>query len=187
MGRVSRYAGKMSDGEQITQSSAPNAKKRWKRKSLAQRQADARKWLERLVPAERITAARVNELAGVVDRYRAGTRYQLIADAMVKNNEVPTYEKVAARHQSRKDAQQRRNQLSSPVDLTDPILQTLMAVIGQSWKDRGHGPSWAEVGTSMGWDRGQTRDALFRLRTDGAVTFTDESGSLTRPPLGTQR
>ena len=169
----------MSDGEQITQSSALEAKKTWKRKSFAQRQADARKWLKRLIPAERITAARVNELADVVDRYRAGTSYQLIADAMVKNNEVPTYEKVAARHQSRKDALQRRNALSAPVDLTDSIVQQLMGVIGRSWKDRGHGPSWAEVGTSMGWDRGQTRDALLRLRTGGAVMFTGESGSLT--------
>lgn len=31
-----------------------------------------------------------------------GTKYQLIADAMVRNNEVPTIEKVAARYESRK-------------------------------------------------------------------------------------
>jgi hypothetical protein len=134
--------------------------------------------LERLVPAERITEARVDELAAVVDRYRPGSKYQLIADAMVRNNEVPTFEKVAARHQSRKEARLRRNAASAPVDLTDPVVDTLLAVIGQSWKDRGRGPFWGEVAGRMGWDQGQTRDVLFRLRTDGAVVFTEEAGSL---------
>jgi hypothetical protein len=169
----------MPDGKPITQSSAPKAKRPWKRESFALRQAAAREWLERLVPAERITEARVNELAGVVDRYRPGSKYQLIADAMVKNNEIPTLEKVAARHQSRKEARLRRNVASAPVDLTESVVDRLLGMIGQSWKDRGRGPFWGEVAAGMGWDRRQAHDVLFRLRTDGAVVFTVESGSLT--------
>jgi hypothetical protein len=65
------------------------------------------------------------------------------------------------------------------VDLTDSIVDTLKAMIAQSWKDRGRGPYWGEVAAGMGWDRGQTRHVLFRLRTAGAVVFRDNSGSLT--------
>jgi hypothetical protein len=98
---------------------------------------------------------------------------------MVRNNEVPTFEKVAARHQSRKEARLRRDAPSAPVDLTDSIVDTLKAMISESWEDHGRGPYWGEVTVAMGWDRGQTRDVLFRLRTDGAVGFTDKGGSLT--------
>lgn len=142
----------MSVGELMTRSSGPKARKRWKRKSFAQRQADAREWLERLVPADRISEARVNELAAVVDRYRPGSKYQLIADAMIRNNEVPTFEKVAARHQSRKEARLRRNAPSAPVDLTGSIVDTLKTMIAQSWKDHGRGPYWGEVAAHMGCD-----------------------------------
>lgn len=121
----------------------------------------------------------MKELAAVVDRYRPGSKYQLIADAMVRNNELPTFEKVAARHQSRKEARLRRNATSAPVDLTDSVVDTLKAMIGQSWEDRGRGPFWGEVAAGMGWDRCQTRDVLFRLRREGAVVFTDQRGSLT--------
>ncbi|MFC9420025.1 hypothetical protein, partial [Bacillus mobilis] len=79
--------------------------------------------------------------------------YQPIADAMVKNNEVPAFEKVATRHQSRKDAWLRRNAVTAPVDLSEPVVDTLLAVIARSWKARGHGPSWGEapvVGAAAG-------------------------------------
>ncbi len=39
------------------------------------------------------------------------------------------------------------------MDLTDPVVDKLMAVIGQSWKDRGRGPFWGEVAAHMGWIR----------------------------------
>jgi hypothetical protein len=115
---------------------------------------------------------------GVVDRYRPGSKYQLIADAMVRNNDIPTFEKVAARHQSRKEARLRRNAPSAPVDLTHSIVDTLKAMIAQSWKDHGRGPYWGEVAAAMGWDHAQTRDVMFRLRTTSAVAFTTERGSL---------
>jgi len=40
-------------------------------------------------PPERITDERVNELAAVVDRYRPGSKFLAIADAMIRNNETP--------------------------------------------------------------------------------------------------
>ncbi|MFJ4027593.1 hypothetical protein ACIPWF_10390 [Paenarthrobacter sp. NPDC089989] len=87
----------MADGEATARTTKPKSKGTWKRKSLARRQRDARAWLERLVPPERITDARVDQLAEHVDRYRPGSKFQIIADAMIKNNEVPTIKKVAAR------------------------------------------------------------------------------------------
>ena len=169
----------MSDGEHITPTTKPKAKKTWKRKSFARRQEDARAWLERLVPPERITDARVNELADFVDRYRPGSKYQLIADAMVKNNEVPTMKKVAARYESRKNAYLRRNTQTAPVDLTPATVDQLTTMIRASWDRRGHGPTWSEIRAVMGWDRAQTRHALTTLRTEGAISFTNAAGSLT--------
>ncbi|MBU8867822.1 hypothetical protein [Paenarthrobacter aromaticivorans] len=149
-----------------------------KRKSFARRQEDARKWLERLVPPEKITEERIKELAAYVDRYRPGSRYQQIADAMVRNNEQPSYAKVAARYQARKEAWQRRNTTGKPVELTEDVLVRLTSSIAQSWAAHNRGPSWTEVGEIMGWDRPQTRDALNRLYTEGVVSFSAESGSL---------
>jgi hypothetical protein len=169
----------MADGEATAGTTKPTNKGTWKRKSLARRQRDARAWLERLVPPERITDARVNQLAEHVDRYRPGSKFQVIADAMVKNNEVPTIKKVAARHESRKNAHLRRNAPTTPVDLTPVIVEQLSTLIRASWQRRSHGPNCAEIRTGMGWDRGQTKQALTQLRTDGLVSFTNNSGSLT--------
>ena len=169
----------MADGEPIARTTKPKNKGTWKRKSLARRQRDAREWLERLVPPERITNDRVDELADVVDRYRPGTKYQLIADAMVRNNEVPTVEKVAARYESRKNAWLRRNDKNAVVDLPPAVVDQLSGMIRASWTRRGHGPTWAEIRSVMGWDRAQTRYALTRLRANGLVSFTTDSGSLT--------
>lgn len=169
----------MADGEATAQTTKPKNKGTWKRKSFAKRQQDARAWLERLVPPERITDARVNQLVDFVDRYRPGSKFQFIADAMVKNNEVPTMKNVAARYESRKNAYLRRNAPSSPVDLTPAIVDHLTTLIRASWERRGHGPTWTEIRTVMGWDRGQTKQALTQLRTDGLVSFTNDSGSLT--------
>lgn len=171
-------------GDQDTQNrpaaaSKPGRKTRPKRKSFAHRQEDARKWLERLVPPEKITNERIKELAAYVDRYRPGSRYQQIADAMVKNNEQPSYARVAARYQARKEAWQRRNTTGSPVEITQGVLGRLISFIDQSWAERNHGPSWTEIGEGMGWDRAQTRDVLFRVQAAGTVTFTEHAGSLT--------
>ncbi|MGC0239614.1 hypothetical protein [Arthrobacter sp. SD76] len=136
------------------------------------------------MPADKITEARVNELAGVVDKYRPGSSYQRIADAMVRNNEVPTIEKVAARHRARKEARLRREAPPVPVVLTGSVVDQLLVVIGQSWKHHGHGPTWGEVGERMGWDRREVRDALVRLRAEGVVEFTVESGSLRQARTG---
>lgn len=163
----------------LPEAATPGRKRRPKRRSLARRQDDARKWLERLVPSERITEARVHDLAEYVDRYRPGSRYQAIADAMVKNNEIPTFKKVAARYESRKNAYLRRNAQTSPVDLTPAVVEHLTILIRASWERRGHGPAWSEIRTVMGWDRGQTRHALTQLRAEGVISFTIDSGSLT--------
>lgn len=168
----------MADGEPAAETTKPKNKGTWKRKSFARRQQDARAWLERLVPPERITDARVNELADFVDRYRPGSKHQLIADGMVKNNEVPTMKKVAARYESRRNAYLRRNTQTSPVDLTAATVDQLSTLIRASWERRSQGPTWAEVRTGMGWDRGQIRHALTQLRTDGVITYTTDSGSL---------
>jgi hypothetical protein len=174
----------MADGEATAQTTKPKSttkpknKGTWKRKSLARRQRDARAWLERLVPPERITDARVYQLAEHVDRYRPGSKFQIIADAMVKNNEVPTIKKVAARYESRKNAHQRRNAPIAPVDLTPAIVDQLTILISTSWERRGHGPTWTEIRTVMGWDRGQTKQAFTQLSTDGLISFTNDSGSL---------
>lgn len=174
----------MADGEATAQTTTPKSttkpknKGTWKRKSFAKRQLDARAWLERLVPPERITDARVNQLADFVDRYRPGSKFQIIADAMVKNNEVPTMKNVAARYESRKNAYLRRNTPTTPVDLTPAIVDQLTTLIRTSWERRGHGPTWTEIRTIMGWDRGQTKQALTQLRTDGLISFTNDSGSL---------
>ncbi|MFJ4286921.1 hypothetical protein ACIPY0_14880 [Paenarthrobacter nicotinovorans] len=175
----------MADGEATAQTTKPKSttkpknKGTWKRKSFAKRQVDARAWLERLVPPERITDARVNQLADFVDRYRPGSKFQIIADAMVKNNEVPTMKNVAARYESRKNAYLRRNTPNAPVDFTPAIVDQLTTLIRASWERRGHGPTWTEIRTVMGWDRGQTKQALTQLRTDGLISFTNDSGSLT--------
>ncbi|MGP0224030.1 hypothetical protein [Paenarthrobacter sp. NCHU4564] len=58
------------------EASNTDRKPRPKRKSFARRQEDARKWLERLVPPEKITDERIRELAAYTDRYRPGSRYQ---------------------------------------------------------------------------------------------------------------
>lgn len=155
---------------------APGSAKVW-----ARRQRDAREWLERIVPPERITDERVDQLADVVDRYRPGTKYQFIADAMVRNNEVPTIEKVAARYESRKNAWLRRNAKTPFMDFPPAAVDRLTGMIRTSWTRRGHGPTWSEIRTVMDWDRAQTRHALTRLRADGLVSFTSESGSLTLP------
>lgn len=173
------YAGDMADGEPTAQTIKPKNKGTWKRKSLAKRQRDAREWLERIVPPERITDDRVDELADVVDRYRPGTKYQLIADAMVRNNEVPTIEKVAARYESRKNAWLRRNARTSFMELPPAAVDQLTGMIRASWTRRGHGPTWSEIRAVMTWDRAQTRYALTRLRDDGLISFTTDSGSLT--------
>lgn len=169
----------MADGEATAGTTKPKNKGTWKRKSLARRQRDARAWLERLVPPERITDARVNQLAEHVDRYRPGSKFQVIADAMVKNNEVPTIKKVAARYEYRKNAHLRRNAPTTPVDLTPVVVEQLSTLIRASWQRRGHGPTWAEIRTGMGWDRTQTKHALTQLRADGVISFTTDSGSLT--------
>lgn len=168
----------MADGEPTAQTTKPKNKGIWKRKSLARRQRDAREWLERLVPPERITADRVEELAEVVDRYRPGTKYQFIADAMVKNNEVPTIEKVAARYESRKNAWLRRNAKTSSVDISPAAVDQLVGMIRTSWTRHGHGPTWSEIRAAMDWDRAQTRHALTKLRDDGLIAFTTDTGSL---------
>ncbi|MFK0007727.1 hypothetical protein ACIQTZ_11795 [Paenarthrobacter sp. NPDC090520] len=169
----------MAAGEATAQTTMPKNKGSWKRKSFARRQLDARAWLERLVPPERITDARVNQLADFVDRYRPGSKFQIIADAMVKNNEVPTMKNVAARYESRKNAYLRRNTPIAPVNLTLAIVDQLTTLIRVSWERRGHGPTWTEIRTVMGWDRGQTKQALTQLRPDGLLSFTNDSGSLT--------
>jgi|GEM_PF-5634577 len=169
----------MADGEPTAQTIKPKNKGTWKRKSLAKRQRDAREWLERIVPPEWITDDRVDELADVVDRYRPGTKYQLIADAMVRNNEVPTIEKVAARYESRKNAWLRRNARTSFMELPPAAVDQLTGMIRASWTRRGHGPTWSEIRAVMNWDRAQTRYALTRLRDDGLISFTTDSGSLT--------
>ncbi|WP_217376193.1 hypothetical protein [Paenarthrobacter ureafaciens] len=115
----------MADGEATAQTTKQKNKGAWKRKSFTRRQHEARAWLERLVPPERITDARVNQLADFVDRYRPGTKFQIIADAMVKNNEVPTMKNVAARYESRKNAYLRRNAPTSPIDLTPALVEHL--------------------------------------------------------------
>jgi hypothetical protein len=130
-------------------------KPRPKRKSSARRQEDARKWLERLVPPEKITNERIRELAEYTDRYRPGSRYQQIADAMVRNNEQPTYAKVSARHQARKESWERRNATIAPVEITEEVMATLTSIIKKSWADLNRGPTWAEVREVMGWDRAQ--------------------------------
>ena len=157
----------------------PGRRTKPKRKSFMRRQELARQWLERLVPPERITDERVNELAAVVDRYRPGSKFLTIADAMIRNNETPTMKKVAARYESRKNAYLRRNVPTAPVELTPGMVDQLTTMIRASWDRRGHGPAWSEIGAVMGWDRAQTRHALTSLRTGGAISFTDEAGSLT--------
>ncbi|NQD86627.1 hypothetical protein HP499_02205 [Paenarthrobacter sp. CM16] len=139
----------MADGEPTAQTTKPKTKGTWKRKSLARRQWDAREWLERIVPPERITDDRVGQLAEVVDRYRPGTKYQIIADAMVRNNEVPTIEKVAARYESRKNAWLRRNAKTSSVDISPAAVDQLAVMIRASWKRRGHGATWSEIRAAM--------------------------------------
>ncbi|MHC8609757.1 hypothetical protein ACW4FP_19125 (plasmid) [Paenarthrobacter ureafaciens] len=169
----------MADGEATAQTTKQKNKGAWKRKSFTRRQHEARAWLERLVPPERITDARVNQLADFVDRYRPGSKFQIIADAMVKNNEVPTMKNVAARYESRKNAYLRRNAPTSPIDLTPALVEHLTTQIRASWERRGHGPTWAEIRDGMGWDRAQTKHALTQLRTAGLIAFTNDSGSLT--------
>ncbi|MFE4080398.1 hypothetical protein [Paenarthrobacter sp. YIM B13468] len=148
----------MADGEATAQTTKPKSttksknKGTWKRKSFAKRQLDARAWLERLVPPERITDARVNQLAHFVDRYRPGSKFQVLADAMVKNDEIRTIKKVAARYESRKNAYLRRNAPIAPVDLTPAIVDQLTTLIRASWDRRAHGPTWTEIRTVMGWD-----------------------------------
>jgi hypothetical protein len=53
----------------------PEGQERLEAKELRAAASGGTEWLERLVPAERITEARVNELAAVVDRYRPGSKY----------------------------------------------------------------------------------------------------------------
>lgn len=65
------------------------------------------------------------------------------------------------------------------MDLPPAAVDQLTGMIRISWTRRGHGPTWSEVRAVMGWDRAQTRDALTRLRADGLISFTTESGSLT--------
>ncbi|WP_423185056.1 hypothetical protein [Arthrobacter sp. NyZ413] len=103
----------------------------------------------------------------------------MIADAMVKNGEVPKYEKVAARYQSRKAAWIRRNTPESPVELSNMVVARLYELIERSWREGGRGPFWGEVRDEMGWDQSQTRDALHRLRESGGIHFTNDAGSLT--------
>uniref|UniRef100_UPI003F491BD9 hypothetical protein n=1 Tax=Paenarthrobacter ureafaciens TaxID=37931 RepID=UPI003F491BD9 len=171
----------MGEDDTRTKPEAAKAARRTKpkRKSFPRRQELARQWLERLVPPERITDERVNELAAVVDRYRPGSKFLTIADAMIRNNETPTMKKVAARYESRKNAYLRRNAPAVPVELTPAMVDQLTTMIRASWERRGHGPAWSEIGTVMGWDRAQTRHALTSLRTDRAISFTDQAGSLT--------
>ncbi|ERI35244.1 hypothetical protein IG195_19890 (plasmid) [Arthrobacter sp. TES] len=111
-----------------------------KRKIFTRRQELARQWLERLVPPERITDERVNELAAVVDRYRPGSKFLTIAEAMIRNSETPTMKKVAARYESRENAYLRRNARTAPVELTPATVDQLTTMISASWERRGHGP-----------------------------------------------
>ncbi len=170
----------MSGTELGTRTAVPR-KKHGPRRSFAARKTDARRWLEELVPPEKVTDERVAELAAFVDRYAPGSRYRRIADAMIRNNETPTYEKVTARYLSRKNAWLRRNGEIEPVDLTPAVVERLAGIIDTSWKDRGQGPSWTEVRTAMGWDHRQTHEALHRLRPAGTIGFTTETGSLAWP------
>lgn len=64
-------------------------KKHGPRRSFAARRAEAKLWLEELVPPAKITDERVAELAAYVDRYAPGSKYRRIADAMIRNNETP--------------------------------------------------------------------------------------------------
>lgn len=162
----------------MTEHTAPVQKPMKPRPTWATRKADTRSWLKGVLRPEQITHQRVIELAPFVYKYHPGSAYQRIAEAMIRNGEIPEYEKVRARHESRKAARDRALAKNGPVELTQPVIDELSRYITTSWETTGAGPSWAQIRTHMEWGFYQTSAALHELAQQNILTFTKEPGSL---------
>lgn len=151
-----------------------------RRRPFRDRKSDARIWLERLLPGDLDTEARANELAAFVDMYSPGSAYHRIAEAMIRNHELPSLQRVKARSESRKAARQRSLERGGPlVEITPEVVEQLGLFIVASWAKHDRGPYWSEVRVEMNWDRNQTSDALSRLNQEKIIAYTRDRGSLT--------
>lgn len=172
----------MSEHEAKTKMRPTQSSPRGPKSCTSERQVKTRAWLARVQPSQEPTQSRVEELCEFVDRYLHGSPYQLIADAMVRNDEIPRHADVRRRYQRRKEAWERRKARSGePIALTPEVRNQIVEIVQTTWDDSRRGPYWSEIREATGWDSWQTQDILQRLKATGVVDFNRLSGSMNLP------
>ena len=153
--------------------------KRLNRDHAKQKRQATRDWLERILPTGNIADERVKELVPYLDKFAPGSSYLRIAEAMIRNNEIPRVIDVKRRHDSRREARNRRGtRIGVPVDLTVEVRSIVRDLVSQSWATKDRGPSWSEVRRRMGWSYWEANEAIIRLSNERFLKSTREEGSL---------